>query len=350
MKASLAFVSGALLAALLSVAALLASANSSDVQVRTIPWRTQAGRLQRAIPLGQGFRCTFDGLHSIDVALVALGNAQGAKLELVLRAEGPEGPVLRRSMAHSLPAQSGWGVFNFKPLADSAGRALWWQLEWPGEARQSVHSPWIRYHGQVGINMAWGNTIVRGPQLEGRLADAPAGQTAPGAYSRVPHPYLCAVAFAAENLRPAVGPVRLELWGPGQDPASDPALRTATLEDEDEVHGGYAFFAFEPIAQSRWSDITYRLTLNDGAKLVGTEGAPSRLTWHGKRLSDPALLGHSRGARIHTDRSLIFRAHSAPGPRQRLEQILERGGWRLLLGALCWIIAAGLLFRALFGR
>lgn len=318
---------------------------SPDIEVRTIPRRTQLGRLQRGAELGQGFRCEFDGLRRIEVALVPLGATAGTRLALVLRESAPDGQVLRRVEASSLPKTSGWGLFEFEPVEDSAGREFWWQLELVGERGQSPYSPYLRYHGQIGINMGWGSRIAKGTQFEGRLFDRHSLENAKGTYSRVPHPYLTAVSFAAETLRPVMGPTTLELWGPNQTPFESEPLRRVQLHSGEATHGGYAFFAFEPIEASRWVDIHFRLSVPRGARMVGADQGLSFLTWHGKRQGQPGLLGFSRGDRIQGDRSLVFRAISEPTLFDNLGRLWDRAGGRLALGLLLWTLAAGFLAR-----
>ena len=298
--------------ALALVALIGQLSGTPDIEVRTVPRRTQAGRIQRGANLGQGFRCEFDGLHRIEVGLVPLGDPGEAQLELVLRADDPAGTELRRVQAKSLPKSSDWGIFEFEPVDDSAGRAFWWQLKLVGEKGQSPYSPYIRYHGQIGINMGWGKRIEKRTVIEDRLYDRRSLENAAGTYAKVPHPSLTAVSFAVETLRPAVGPVTLQLWGPGQTPYESEPLREVSLAAQEATHGGYAFFAFEPIEDSRWVDIHFRLSVPKGARLVGAEEGLSFLTWHGTRKSQPGLLGFSRGELVQGDRSLVFRAMSKP--------------------------------------
>ncbi|MFT7485088.1 MAG: hypothetical protein ACI9F9_000934 [Candidatus Paceibacteria bacterium] len=351
MRASLAFALAVLVAALATVLGLASVADSSiDMEVRTRPHHTQAGRLQRPIVMGQGFRCEFDGLHRVDVGLVPMGDASSAQLELVLRKQSPAGEVLRRVAASELPPSPGWGRFDFDPLLDSAEEEYWWQLEIPGAARQSPYSPWIRYHGQPGIKMGWGKQVLPGTVFEGTLGDEAASGPRPGTFARVPQPFLAAVSFAVENLRPVVGDARLELWGQGQTAFKDPPLRSVDLSDMDEVHGGYAFFAFEPIKESQWVDLSYRLTVHPGSRIVGDDRGPSRITWHGKGMERERLLGCSAGETTWLDRSLVFRAHSAPGVMDLVARVRQRAGWPLWLGAFCWLLAAGLLGRTICSK
>jgi hypothetical protein len=310
-----------------------------DIEVRTVPHRTQTGRLQQGLPVGQGFTCEFGGLRRIDVALVALTAPQDDPLELVLRSTSSDGEILRRVQTSQLPTGRGWGRFEFEPIEHSAGQDYWWQLVLAGDKRQSPYSTWTRYHGQIGIDMAWGRRIVRESVNEGRLF-APGWHTgAAAAYDKVPHPNLCAVSFAAETLRPAVGPVTFELWGPEQAAFQGTPLRSVSLTASEATHGGYAFFAFEPIPDSRWKDYSFRLTTPQGARLVGADEGLTFMTWHGLRATQPGLLGMSQGESVHLDRSAIFRAYSAPGAQDLIARTLKRAPWTLGLGGLVWFLA-----------
>ncbi len=370
MKGSLAFLIGAAGAIALLALALVAftppTQEVADIEVRTVPWRTQAGRIPKSYPPGQGFVAGWDGLRRIDVALVVQGPTEGAALELVLCEEGPAGTVLRRARLGSdaLPPAGarGWASFEFEPLEASAGQSYWWRLEIPGDAPSSPYTPWLRYDGQPGVDMAWGNRIVPGPVHEGVIADPSSAWGARDSYLRVPHAHLSALSFAIDVMRPAVGPCVLEVWGPGADPAIDPPLRRAELLPEEEVNGGYAFFSFEPIADSRWKEMHYRLTTNAGARVVGTEHGPSFKTWHGGEVAraagsgarnsgeTPYLVGSSRGGLVRSDRSLVFRAYGTPGASDVWRRTRERAGWRLAAGALAWILAVAVLARALAPR
>jgi hypothetical protein len=355
MRAAVGFVLGALLAAALGLWSLAAASRGAPaLEVRSVPWRTQAGRIPRAYPPGQGFRCTREGLERIDVALVTQGADTGEGLELVLRQGSPTGEIVRRARLgpEELPApgERGWARFEFEPVRYSQHGDFWWQLEVPGERPSCAYTPWVRYHGQPGVDMGWGDRVVPGPVHEGLVADPTSAWGARDTYLRVPHANLSALAFAVDTLRPAVGPCVLELWDEGADPATDPPLRRVELAPEEEVSGGYAWFAFEPVAASRWRAMRYRLTVNRGARLVGTEHGPSFKSWHGRGPSELPLLGASRGERIWTDRAHVFRAFGGAEPADGLDEVTEgllevaerAGGWRLGLGGLAWVLSAGL--------
>lgn len=316
-----------------------------DVEVRTVPWRTQAGRLTRANPLGQGFRPHWNGLDRIDVGLVTLGPTEGEGLELVLRDRTRDGEILRTAPMPegALVAGQSWVSFEFDPIEDSGGREFWFEFRLTGNKGRSPYSPWIRYHGHPGDDTPWGDRIASGSVHEGLLADfSPAGVAHPNFGHQIA-PNLSALAFAAEGLEPARGEVRLELWEDESHVDERDPLRSVVLSAEEEVHGGFAFFAFEPIANSRHKRLHYRLTVNESARLVGFEQGLSVKTFHGGSAAGAELLGVSQGSALHADRSLVFRAHTRPTRLQVATRILERAGWKLAWGALCWILALAVL-------
>jgi len=318
-----------------------------DVEVRTAPRRTQTGRLLDESPVGQGFRCRWNGLRSIEVALTPLGPAAEAELELVLRADGPHGEVLRRARLGpaELAAGGAFTTFAFEPLDDSAGRELWFELDVPGERVQSPYSAWVRYHGQPGTDAPWGDRILPGTVFEGKLLDHSIAPGSRPTWGRVPHPHLAAVAFAFEAVRG--GRARLEVFDEGADLAQDPPLRVALLDVQQSTRGGYAYFQFEPIADSRWKDLGFRLTVDQEARLVGFEYGPSLKTFHGGTPPAPPLLGMTRGGRVYQDRSLVFRARSSPSRAEAWALIRARAGWKLWAGGLCWVLAACLALRTI---
>jgi len=342
-----------LLAGVAGFAPLLARAGEAvDVEVRTVPWRTQTGRLEREHPVGQGFRPSWNGLDQLDVGLVCLGDSSGAGLELVLREGGPAGRELRRApLEPGAPtAGRGWGSFVFEPVEDSAGRELWFELRVQGESRRSPWSPWLRYHGQPGVDTPWGDRVLRGPLFEGLVADeSPAGREHP-AHGHLIAPNLAALAFACERLEPAAGEVRLELWPEEADPERTPPLRSATLGPEEAALGGWAVFAFEPVRESRHGRYRFRLRAPESTRLVGFEAGPCVKSFHGGTAAEPPLLGASRGGRVQLDRSLVFRAHARPSMAQVLGRIRERAGWKLVGAALFWVLAVAVALRLFLPR
>lgn len=327
-------------------------ADTYELDVRSVPWRTHGGHLSNEGRTGQGFRCRWDGLTRIEVALVSLGPTEGAQLELLLRADARDGAPLRRAraLAPTPSGERGWVSFEFEPVANSAGRDFWFELAPLGDAQPSPWSAWIRYHGQPGIDAPWGDRVATGRVFEGAVIDNSLTPERLHFWGKVPHPQLCAMAFAVEELSSARGQVRLELWGEGADPRADPPLRSALLEPDAATRGGYAYFAFEPVADSRWKDMRYRLSVPQATRLVGFERGLSFKTFHGGTQGPPGLLGMTRGTRVHGDRSLVFRASSSPSRAEAFELLARRAGWKLWAGALCWILGTWLVLRLVSPR
>ena len=343
-----AFGAAAVMAILFAVLPLvLISKDAFDLEVRTAPWRTHAGQVTKASPIGQGFQANWNGLDRIDVALVTLGPTKGAELELVLRRGGRESAVLRRARLD--PAQleqgRGWVSFQFDPVPDSAGESFWFELKVTGGRGRSPYSPWIRYHGHPGEDTPWGTRVLTGELLESELADHSPSGVAHFSHGHLIAPNLAAVAFATESINPARGEVSFELWRSEDDPESTPPLRSVQLHPDEKIHGGWTFFAFEPVEDSRHERFKFRLHLNETARLVGFENGPSVKTFHGGTPSQPPLLGMTRGKQVMVDRSLIFRVHGAPTPSQLLDRIHQRAGWKLAAAALSWLLAVSLLVR-----
>jgi hypothetical protein len=147
----------ALLTGLLALATGLAAFLGSslelpDLEVRTIPWNTAAGGLRAAAPAGETFQCERNGLDRVDVAVTPLDPAKPESLELVLRADEPQGEVLRRANGSELgPYQwGGWLQFRFEPVADSAGRRFHVSIGLAGDTEKTHVATFARYRGHIG--------------------------------------------------------------------------------------------------------------------------------------------------------------------------------------------------------
>ncbi|MFT7671010.1 MAG: hypothetical protein ACI8X5_003725, partial [Planctomycetota bacterium] len=270
---------------------------TSDVAVRTVPWRTQAGQITKSSPIGQGFRPEWNGLDRVDLALVALGATDGAQLELVLRQGSADGEVLRRARmpAGALDSGRGWVAFEFDPIEHSAGQAFWFSLEIPGEKQRSPYSPWIRFNGHPGEDSPWGDRIISGKEVEGLIADHSAAGVEQPLYGTLPAPNLTAIAFATDSIQPSPGEIRLEVWPADEDRATSKLKRSVTIGPEEQVFGGYTYFAFEPVPESRGKPWSFSLSLNQSARLVGFESGPSLKTFHSGPIAPGPLLGLTRG-------------------------------------------------------
>ena len=67
-----------------------------DLDVRGAPWRITSGPVPAGATVGQTFTAARDGLERIDVAAADVTDQPAEELELVLRADGPDGEELRR--------------------------------------------------------------------------------------------------------------------------------------------------------------------------------------------------------------------------------------------------------------
>jgi hypothetical protein len=317
-----------LLAALVGFLALWAwGARLPDLEVRTFPGRTAIGNLRAASPAGEVFEVERDGLWRVDVAVAAPGDQTQSEIELVLRADGPEGAELRRARASSLERfdRSAWVRFEFEPLADSGGRRLHVQMQ-PAEGVESTWvAPWVRFRGVADLGARWGEQIFPGPRFEGTFLSL--------------HPELRGVAFGGKELEGRSTLVLLDDNG-GE-------LRRSEVEMPARVEWGWLIFGFEPLADSRWKNLRFRLELPPQAHLVGTGNGPARVAYYGGGRVDERLGGLTHGAQRFDDRDLILRVWTRNGLGLVLQRVRERLGWRAPLAALCWLSASLFLAAAL---
>ena len=302
------------------------------IEMRTLPLITHAGNLTGAHPAGQLFRCERDGLKRIDVRFVG---AQDTLVTMRLRAGSPADEVIREVTITPEPDPSGlaWASFEFEAVQDSAGEVFHFSLA-PAERREASLSPWVRFHGQTGLNDPWGDRFLAAGALHrGDLLS--------------PHQDLRAIAFPVEVLAPSQGEARLSVF---DGPDAEEPIRVVSLSPSDEVRAGWAFFSFEPVPESRWKRYHYELQTPEGCRLIGTEGeggapTPVKKTFHG--LDDPSspLLGMTRGALEHSDRDLIFRAWCDDPPEAVFARLVERTGDTLWLACLLWIAATTICLR-----
>ena len=314
-----------LLSAVGAVWLLAWSRRMPDIDVRSVPRTTQHGLVWRDFAPGQGFVCAHDGLRSIEVECVRLSPEGGQAPDLVLRDGGPEGAELRHARGELASDERETFVrFEFEPLADSGGRALHFQLVPPDGAQlMQAYSPFVRYRGAPSLGRPWGDRVVGPERLEGELLSE--------------NPDLRGIALAMEGVDAAAGAVELELWL--DEDAQGAPLRVARLQPPAPLARGWAFFGFEPLLESRWRRLRYRLRVPPGAQPVGSEQGLSYWTFHGNGKVDPRLLGMSVGRLALADRDLIFRAWSAPPRLTAWRLALARAGWRLPVGALLWMLA-----------
>lgn len=324
------------------------------IDVHERPWTTQSGRLLERYPLGQSFRCAADGLERIEVALVPMESPPRGTLVLRLCADGPKGELLREveRAPDALAPPGALVAFAFEPVEGSAGKVFHFELRPGAGPRPADWAAWIRYRGREGHEGAWGNRTYEQPVLEGlvRPSIAPGREEGFDPIAKpdnVPHPFFRALSFAALQLAPRLGEARLELW---ELDAQGPPLRSASLAPEDEVRDGFAFFSFEPIADSRFRMYRYRLVLPPGSVLVGDAVGPTMKSWHGLDRAGGDLLGASVGGEPRPDRDLVFRAFARPAPARALALVRERAGWRLWAGLFAWLAASTALIALVLPR
>ena len=223
--------------------------------------------------------------------------------------------------------------FEFEPVTDSKDKVFHFSLE-PADEAATQLSPWVRFHGQTGVNDPWGDRFLEAGALHrGDFLSA--------------HANLRAMAFPVEALSPSLGAAQLALF---DDPDSKDPLRVVTLESQDEVHAGWAFFSFEPVPESRWKRYHFELQTPEHCRLIGAEdesGAaiPVHKTFHGLDSTDSPLLGMTRGALSQPDRDLIFRAWCEDPPDAVFARLEERTGGRLWWAAALWLFSTTLCLR-----
>ncbi len=319
---------GLLVALVTGALALLAwSHRLPEIDLRT-DWRTALWNIHRSAPPGELLTCERDGLHRVDVAITAPGPLRPADLVLSVRDARPEGELLAQVAGSSLEAAKlgAWVSFEFEPIADSAGRRLWIQVAPAGERESSWVAPWVRFRGAAEAGTDWGEQGFPGPLVERRFTSQ--------------HPDLRGLAFGGQQLE---GRSVLVLF----DPATGRELRRAEADVPVPAEWGWLFFAFEPLEDSRWKELDYRLSLPPEARLVGARGEPARVAYHGSGAVDARLGGLTVGNQLHIDRDLVLRAWTDGGPRVTLALLRERLGRRLAAIALLSLAASALLCAAL---
>jgi hypothetical protein len=317
-------VRAALLAAgTLALALAWAGAQVRDLDVRSAPWRINLGHLRAGSHAGEVFTAVRDGLERIDVAVEDFTEQPTSEVELVLRADGPDGVELRRALGARLEPgrQGGWLVFEFEPVEDSGGRRFHASIGPAPGVEVCWYAPWMRFRGSSDRGSRWGESVFEGPVVEGRFISD--------------HAPLRGLAFGGEELSGAAELVLLDLEGR--------ELRRSRVEFPEPVEWGWIVFGFEPLAESRWRTLAYRVELPAGARLRGSGEEPARLSFFGGGRVDEHLGGLTHGGRTFADRDLALRTWSARGPGVALGLLRERLGARGLAAALLSLLASAAL-------
>lgn len=294
-----------------------------DLDVRSDPRRVSIGAVQPGTVTGEVFTAVRDGLERVDVAVTTFTEQALDEVELVLRADGPEGAELRRVRAARLePAsQGGWLVFEFEPVPDSAGRRFHAAYGPAPGIALCGYGPWIRVRGMADRGSPWGAQTFAGPLVEGRFISD--------------HANLRALAFGGEELGSEAQLVLL-------DPAGR-EVRRARAENSEPVEWGWLVFGFEPVVESRWRTWSYRLELQSATTLRGSDDGPARVGFYGGGRVDGHLHGLTRGATHFTDRDLVLRTWSERGPSVGWALLSERLGARGVLAAALFVLAGAAL-------
>ncbi|HVS17616.1 MAG TPA: hypothetical protein VMT18_03365 [Planctomycetota bacterium] len=294
-----------------------------DLDVRGTPWRVPLGPVVAGAPLGESFTAVRDGLERVDIAAADVTDQPAEEVELVLRAEGPAGDELRRVRAARIEsmAQGAWLVFEFEPVADSAGRRFHAEFG-PAPGVELCHyAPFVRFRGFDDWGEPWGERAFAGPRVEGEFLSH--------------FDTLRGLAFGGEQLG---GSAELVLFD-----AEGAEVRRASVENPASVEWGWLVFGFEPIEASRWRTWRYELALSPTATLRGTEAGPARTGFYGGGAVDEHLHGLTRGGALFADRDLGLRTWSERGPGVAWALLRERLGGRVLLAAGLLALAAALL-------
>jgi len=268
-------------------ALLRAGEPTPELEVRAIPHQTQFGRIFPGFAVGQVFRCA-GPIRRIDVALVPLGG-EPTPLEFTLRADGPQGEVLRRARLapRDLPREDAWVSIAFEPV-EHAGGQYHFSL---ASTQPSSHSPWVRYRAVSHVVRPWGTQVLRTTPQEFEFA-------------LLPHGDLRALAIAVDGLDAAAAPATVELF----DPRNGELVARGEVLQRSPQASAWVFFTFAtPWPGARWRPWTARLQLPPGARVIGDAGGPSLISFHAGEALDEQLVGAAVGSSVFPDRDVMFR-------------------------------------------
>jgi hypothetical protein len=322
-RSALVLVAVALLSAALAL--LHAGEPAPELEVRAIPHQTQFGRIFPGFAAGQVFRCA-GPLRRIDVALVPLGG-EPTPLEFTLRADGPEGEVLRsaRLSPRDLPSSDAWVSIAFEPVEHASGQ-YHFSL---ASSQPSSHSPWVRYRAVSHVVRPWGTQVLGAGVREFELA-------------LLPHGDLRALALAVDGLDAAAAPATAELF----DPRSGELVARAEVLQRSPQASAWVFFTFAtPWPGARWRPWTVRLQLPPDARVIGDAAGPSLISFHAGEALDGQLAGATVASNLLPDRDLVFRAWGDLTHEGVRGRALARLGWRAPWIALLFLLAAAALGR-----
>jgi hypothetical protein len=208
-------------------------------------------------------------------------------------------------------------------VPDSGGRELHLSVLPSGGAESTWVGPWVRFRGSADLHRDWGDELFEGAAIEGQFRSLQRD--------------LRGLAFA---FRSAEGTLGLELLD-----GSGAIVRSSSIETH--ARDGWVLLPFPALAESRWLEYRFRLTLPPGAEMRGAQGQPSLISLHGSGAVDSRLGGMTLGLERRSDGDLFVRIWSRSGPGVAFALLRERLGWRLAPAILLWIVCGAVLANAL---
>jgi len=226
-----------------------------------------------------------------------------------------------------------WGVFRFEPIKDSKNKVYHFTLlPEDEEADLSAWAPFVAMRSTLGAFSTWGNGHTPTPDpIDFRSTFA----------------NLSTIAIGVDGLDPAAAHTYLELFELPEDGGEPILRRQGNLHHVAPVAAGYAFFSFDPIAESRYRQYRAILHVPANARVMRNKDHASQpdgvtaLTYHGVGKPSPGLIGLTKSRWIQPNRDLIFRAFGEDGVYSNWTKVEERGAkGRFIWALLVWGAAA----------
>jgi hypothetical protein len=153
------------------------------------------------------------------------------------------------------------------------------------------------------------------------------------------HEGLCALAFAFDGLDAAAAPATLVLFD-----AQGVELRRSVIAPLTPHATGWGFFPFEPLKDSRFANLRWRLELPRDARVVGDASGLSHFAFFAAGAPAASVLGMTVRGAAQGDRDMVFRAWSGGGAKALVARLASRGGLRIAFAALFTLAATLALF------
>ena len=314
----------------------------ADIEIREAVTRTPNGKVFRNFPPGQLFRCDFADLQRIDLWVIPQGGVPETGLFLELR-EIPNDridrfsaqPVVRSARMEVDENVTGprWGVFRFDAIPASQGK-LYHLLVHPEGGRFDLTnwSPFVSMRSTIGAFSVWGNGYTSNPE--------------PLRF-RSMYGNLSAIAVGVDGLDAAAGECSIDIFDEPADGSEPVWLAKGLLHHQAPTASGYAFFTFDPIAESRYRHLRVDFTLPANARVIRMKDhavhpdSVTAISYHGIGTPPAELLGQTLGKVRLDRRDLVFRAYGEDGVHSNWSKIEARGAKpRFLLALLRWGLVA----------